>query len=243
MQRGVRGPPVKPEPPCPSWAARVPHGDASSRLPPHLAPTGQLMRHVHVPPIARFSRRYGLLIHARVTTRWVGVVRQTARRTAARTTELDIGAHSKVYRRGMGSAAAPVRGLRVAELAEAAGLSPDTVRYYERAGLLPPPARTAAGYRAYDGGALDRLRFIQGCQRLGLRLREIADLLAIRDTGVCPCEPAEQLLHRRLAEVDAEMARLASLREQIVTMVRALPADDCHPPPAPDRKSTRLNSS
>ncbi len=130
----------------------------------------------------------------------------------------------------MGSAAAPVRGLRVAELAEAAGLSPDTVRYYERAGLLPPPARTAAGYRAYDGGALDRLRFIQGCQRLGLRLREIADLLAIRDTGVCPCEPAEQLLRRRMAELDADMARLAALRAEMAEMADALPAKNCPPP-------------
>jgi len=105
----------------------------------------------------------------------------------------------------MGITTAPARGLRVAELAEAVGLSPDTIRYYERAGLLPPPQRTAAGYRAYDADAVERLKFIQGAQRLGLRLRDIADLLTIRDTGVCPCEPAERLLRRRLAELDAEM--------------------------------------
>jgi DNA-binding transcriptional MerR regulator len=106
----------------------------------------------------------------------------------------------------------------------------DTVRYYERAGLLPPPRRTAGGYRAYDGGALDRLKFIQGCQRLGLRLRDIADLLAIRDTGTCPCEPAEELLRRRLAEVDAEMARLSALRAEMARMVDALPSQQCLPP-------------
>lgn len=128
--------------------------------------------------------------------------------------------------------ATPVRGLRVAELAAAVGISPDTVRYYERAGLLPAPARTAAGYRAYDSGAVDRLRFIQGAQRLGLRLREIADLLAIRDTGVCPCEPAGQLLRRRLVELDTELARLAALRADLVAMVAALPSADC-PPPTP----------
>jgi DNA-binding transcriptional MerR regulator len=126
----------------------------------------------------------------------------------------------------------PVRGLRVGELAAAAGVAADTVRYYERAGLLPPPPRTASGYRAYDEAAVDRLRFIQGAQRLGLRLRDIADLLAVRDTGVCPCEPAEQLLRRRLAELDAEMARLATLRGQMVAMVRALPETEC-PPPSP----------
>lgn len=100
---------------------------------------------------------------------------------------------------------APARGLRIAELAELVGVSTDTVRYYERAGLLPPPPRTPSGYRAYQPTAVDRLRFIQGAQRLGLRLRDIGDLLSIRDTGVCPCEPAEQLLRRRLDEVDAEM--------------------------------------
>jgi DNA-binding transcriptional MerR regulator len=124
------------------------------------------------------------------------------------------------------------RGLRVAELAGAVGVAPDTIRYYERAGLLPPPARTPAGYRAYDPGAVDRLRFIQGAQRLGLKLRDIRDLLAIRDTGVCPCEPAEQLLRRRLSDLDAEMARLAALRVQMVAMVEALPSADC-PPPSP----------
>jgi DNA-binding transcriptional MerR regulator len=132
----------------------------------------------------------------------------------------------------MSTTTAAPRGLRVAELADAVGLSPDTIRYYERAGLLPPPARTPAGYRVYDAGAVDRLQFIQGAQRLGLRLREIRDLLAIRDTGVCPCEPAEELLRRRLVELDAEMARLAGLRQQLVAMIDALPSADC-PPPSP----------
>jgi len=141
---------------------------------------------------------------------------------------------SKVYVQSMTiSTTARARRLRVAELASAVDVSPDTIRYYEREGLLPAPERSPAGYRLYDRATVERLRFIQGCQRLGLRLREIGDLLAIRDTGSCPCEPAADLLHRRLAEVDAEMARLASLREQIVTMVRALPADDCPPTAGP----------
>src|SRR4051812_20688914 len=54
-----------------------------------------------------------------------------------------------------------VRGLRVAELAQAVGVRPDTIRYYESAGLLPAPGRTAAGYRVYDHIAVDRLRFMQ----------------------------------------------------------------------------------
>ena len=124
------------------------------------------------------------------------------------------------------------RGLRVSELAAAVGLSPDTIRYYERAGLLPPPARTPAGYRIYDDAAVDRLRFVQGAQRLGLRLTDIADLLAVRDTGVCPCEPAEQLLRRRLADLDAQLARLTALRSDMVAMIDGLPSAEC-PPPVP----------
>jgi DNA-binding transcriptional MerR regulator len=124
------------------------------------------------------------------------------------------------------------RGLRVVDVASAAGVSADTVRYYERAGLLAAPARTAAGYRAYNADAIDRLKFIQGAQRLGLRLREIRDLLAIRDTGECPCEPAETVLRRRIDEIDAEMARLAALRVDLVAMAEAIPAGDC-PDPLP----------
>jgi len=120
-------------------------------------------------------------------------------------------------------------GMRVGELAAATGVATDTVRYYERAGLLPKPPRTAGGYRAYEADAVDRMRFIQGAQRLGLRLRDIATLLAVRDTGVCPCEPAEQLLSRRLAEIDAEMARLAALRSELTGMVAAIPAGGCPP--------------
>src|SRR5215469_7043226 len=104
------------------------------------------------------------------------------------------------------------RGLRVSELADAVGVTADTIRYYERVALLPPPARTAAGYRVYDHTAVDRLQFIQGAQRLGLRLADIVNLLSIRDTGACPCEPAAPLLRRRLDELDTQIRELSELR-------------------------------
>jgi DNA-binding transcriptional MerR regulator len=132
----------------------------------------------------------------------------------------------------MATATATSRGLRVGELATAASVTADTVRFYERVGLLPPPQRTPAGYRVYDMAALDRLRFIQGSQRLGLRLRQIRDLLTVRDTGVCPCEPAGQFLQTRLEELDAEMTRLGALRAELVEMVNALPSPRC-PDPVP----------
>jgi DNA-binding transcriptional MerR regulator len=67
--------------------------------------------------------------------------------------------------------------LTVSALANQAGLSADTVRYYERVGLLPETARSAAGYRLYDHATVGRLQLIKGAQRAGLRLREIGELL------------------------------------------------------------------
>jgi DNA-binding transcriptional MerR regulator len=120
----------------------------------------------------------------------------------------------------------------VSQLAREVGVSADTVRFYEREGLLPAPRRTPSGYRQYDASMVDRMTFIQGATRLGLSLSDVRDLLAVRDTGVCPCEPAEVHLTKRLAELDAEIARLVQLRGQMASMLAAIPAGDC-PPPSP----------
>jgi len=120
----------------------------------------------------------------------------------------------------------------VSQLAAEVGSSADTLRYYERIGLLPEPPRTSGGYRRYDDSARDRLAFIRGAQRLGLTLADVRDLLAVRDTGDCPCEPAEEHLARRLAEVDAELARLSTLRDQMRAMLDGILARAC-PPPEP----------
>ena len=121
----------------------------------------------------------------------------------------------------------------VSQLAAAVGSSADTLRYYEKVGLLPPPARTPSGYRQYDDAARDRLAFIRGAQRLGLTLADVRDLLAVRDTGDCPCEPAEQHLTKRLTEVDAEITRLEALRDQMRAMLAGIAAGVC-PSPDPD---------
>jgi DNA-binding transcriptional MerR regulator len=123
----------------------------------------------------------------------------------------------------------------VSQLAAAVGSSADTLRYYEKVGLLPEPRRTPSGYRQYDDDARDRLAFIRGAQRLGLTLADVRDLLAVRDTGDCPCEPAEQHLTKRLAEVDAEITRLEALRDQMQAMLTGIAAGDC---PAPDPDTT-----
>lgn len=99
------------------------------------------------------------------------------------------------------------------------GTSPDTLRYYERIGLLPPPARSPAGYRLYTEDSIERVRFIKGAQRFGLRLDAIAELLGIRDQGMCACGHTRELLERRLRELDAEVTELTRLRGDIEKMI------------------------
>ncbi len=116
------------------------------------------------------------------------------------------------------------QGLSTAQIARAVDVPIDTVRYYERVGLLPEPPRTTGAHRRYPPTMVDRLQFIRGAQRLGLRLAEIRDLLAVRDTGVCPCEPAELLLRRHLDEIDSEMRRLPSCARTWSACSRTCPA-------------------
>ncbi|HEY1625869.1 MAG TPA: heavy metal-responsive transcriptional regulator [Streptosporangiaceae bacterium] len=123
--------------------------------------------------------------------------------------------------------------MSVGQLAARAGVRPDTIRYYERSGVLPPPCRSEGDHRRYGPADVDRLLFVRGAQRLGMRLTEIRELLAVRDTGVCPCEPAEQVLSRHLAEIDNEMARLAALRAELVTMLAGMRTGPDCPDPVP----------
>ncbi len=117
--------------------------------------------------------------------------------------------------------------LNVSTLARQVGIRPDTLRYYERVGLLPPPLRSPAGYRQYDPAIVERLRFIRGAQQFGLRLREIADLLAVRDRGACPCGHAEALVRQRISELDAEIARLVGIRHELTQLAADCAAGAC----------------
>jgi MerR family transcriptional regulator, mercuric resistance operon regulatory protein len=117
--------------------------------------------------------------------------------------------------------------LTVSALADQVGLSADTVRYYERVGLLPEPARSTAGYRLYDQDVIGRLRLIKGAQRAGLRLREIGELLQVADQGQCPCGHTETLLRQRLAEVRTELERLRTLEADLVGLLKRQPDSSC----------------
>ncbi len=117
--------------------------------------------------------------------------------------------------------------LTVSKLASQVGTSTDTLRYYERIGLLPEPDRSPAGYRLYGHDAADRVRFIKRAQRFGLRLEEIGELLQIREQGLCPCGRSKRLLEERVAELSEEMAALQRLRDDIQQMLdEHLPAAD-----------------
>ncbi len=111
--------------------------------------------------------------------------------------------------------------MTVSQAAVRAGTTADTVRYYERIGLIPEADRSSSGYRLYESEDVDRLRFIKRAQRFGLRLDDIRELVEIRDRGLCPCGHARQLLADRVEELDEEIAELYRLREDVASLLEA----------------------
>ncbi len=111
----------------------------------------------------------------------------------------------------------PSHGMHIGELARRVGASTDTIRYYERLGLLGAPARTESGYRCYGETELGRLQFIRHAKRLGFSLDEIRGLLGLADEGAC--QPLRRqvadLLRQRLVECDARMIELATLKANL----------------------------
>ena len=92
-----------------------------------------------------------------------------------------------------------------------------TIRFYEQAGLLPAPPRTAGGYRSYDDDAVTRLRFVRSAQALGLSLAEIAEVLRIRDYQGPPCTYVAELLATHIHALDTRIAELTALRDELHT--------------------------
>ena len=117
----------------------------------------------------------------------------------------------------------------IGELADTAGLPSQTIRFYERRGLLPEPERGANGYRIYDESTLTRLNFVQTAQAAGLTLAEIGSIIDLRDDGNVPCTHVASLIHSKLADVRARISDLiileAELKELIERSHRLDPAD------------------
>jgi DNA-binding transcriptional MerR regulator len=109
----------------------------------------------------------------------------------------------------------------IGQLATAAGVGIDTVRYYERSGLLKPAQRTASGYRKYGAGELDRLNFIRQAQGLGFSLSEIADLLAISSRRDVPA--MRKAAQNRLDDIDGRIEQLQRMREALARLISICP--------------------
>jgi DNA-binding transcriptional MerR regulator len=117
--------------------------------------------------------------------------------------------------------------MKIGEVATGAGVSVDTVRFYERVGVLPAPARTASGYRDYDAGTVERIRLTRELQATGFTLADAVDALAAHDAGGATCESERWRLDAALARVDAKRAELDALRERIVQAQAACAAGQC----------------
>ncbi len=118
--------------------------------------------------------------------------------------------------------------MRIGEIAKSAGVTPDTIRYYEREELLPLADRTPSGYRDYGPEVVDDLRFIKKAQALGLRLTDVREVLEISAGGRPPCEHVRATVSARLTEVEQRLRELRALRS---TLRETLERLDRAPPP------------
>ena len=108
--------------------------------------------------------------------------------------------------------------MKIGELARRARVNPRTLRYYERIGLLPPSARTVAGYRLYTTQDEARLTFIRRAQALGLSLGEIAAIIALREVGTEPCRLVRATAAAKAALIEERIRSLQALREDLLRL-------------------------
>jgi MerR family transcriptional regulator, copper efflux regulator len=111
--------------------------------------------------------------------------------------------------------------MRIGRVAGAAGVSIDTIRFYERQGLIEKPRRNFSGYRNYSDAVLDRLRFIGDAKRLGFTLKEVKELLSEGVKSTSECGPVTRKAEAKLVEMNAEIERLVGLRRTLRKMVEA----------------------
>lgn len=121
--------------------------------------------------------------------------------------------------------------LTIGKLASQAGVGVETVRFYERSGLLEQPARPARGFRRYPDTAIKRLRFIRQARDLGFNLDEIGDLLALRVSPSATCEDVRARTQQKITEIDRRIDLLNTMRASLSELVASCeldgPASDC----------------
>lgn len=108
--------------------------------------------------------------------------------------------------------------MKIGELAQAAGTQSETIRYYERAGLLPEASRTEANYRVYHPSHVHRLAFIRHCRTLDMTLEEIRTLLQFKDAPEENCEQVNALLDEHIGHVATRIKELKSLQKDLKTL-------------------------
>lgn len=111
--------------------------------------------------------------------------------------------------------------MRIGHLAGKAGVAVDTVRYYERQGLLPEPARRPSGYRDYGDSELQQLRFVRRCKALGFTLEETRELLRLNADPAADRSEVRALTERRLADVDTKLRELQLLRASLAALANS----------------------
>ena len=109
--------------------------------------------------------------------------------------------------------------MKIGELSRATGTNIETIRYYERNGLLPAPSRTAANYRSYGDAHRARLAFVRHSRDLGFTIEEIRSLLDLSDHPERDCADADRIATRHLEQVEEKIAQLALLREELSRIV------------------------
>lgn len=109
----------------------------------------------------------------------------------------------------------PVRALSIGDLARETGTKVVTIRYYEKIGLLPEPARSPGNYRVYSGKTLDRLHFIRRCRALGFTLDQIRTLLELSSDAERACDEVDRIAAVHLAEVEGKIADLTRLAQEL----------------------------
>jgi DNA-binding transcriptional MerR regulator len=117
--------------------------------------------------------------------------------------------------------------MRIGQVAAESGVSIDTIRYYERRGVLPSPHRTSAGYRRYDGSTVSRILLARRLQGLGLTLDEVASALHDQDEGHASCQTQRWRLEAALERIETRIADLVRLRGDVRAALAACEAGTC----------------
>src|SRR5262249_26382939 len=132
---------------------------------------------------------------------------------------LDSGMHPRVYPLFVPDEAMKMKFLRSGQLATITGVSADTLRHYEKKGVLARPHRSPSGYRLYPVQAIRRVQLIRRALQIGFTLDELAQILQIRDKDGVPCHEVKRLATVKLAEIEALLESLLSIRDTLRSLL------------------------